>query len=93
MLKNKTPKTLIELTPNNFSKVEYIWLVPTIINKTNLIGFAFKDETDLDSFINGLNNNSILIDFGEVDITIDENVYDKCNIAALIKFPNFEIVP
>lgn len=93
MLKNKDPKVLIELSENNFSKVEFIWLVPTIVNKTNLIGFAFKNSTDLDNFKNGLNNNSIQINFGEVDITIDENVYDKCNSAALIKFPNFEIVP
>ncbi len=93
MLKNKTPNDLIEISPNQFSRIEYIWLVPTIVNKTNLIGFGFKNAKDLDDFRNGLNNNSILIDFGEVDITIDENVYDKCNIAALIKFPNFEIVP
>ena len=93
MLKNKTPKDLIEITPNNYSIIEYIWLVPTIVNKTNLIGFAFKNTKDLDDFKNGINNNGILVDFGLLDITIDENVYDKCNIAALIKFPNFEIVP
>jgi len=93
MLKNKTPKDLIELSENNFSKVEYIWLVPTIVIKTNLIGFAFKNTKDLDDFKNGINNNGILVDFGLLDITIDENVYDKCNSAALIKFPNFEIVP
>jgi len=93
MLKNKKPNELIELVPNQFSKIEYIWLVPTITNKTNLIGFGFKSIDDLILFKDGVGNNGIVIDFGEFDITIDdENIYDLCNIAALNKFPNFEVV-
>jgi len=91
MLQNKTPNELIEMSPNQFSKIEYIWLVPTILNQTNLIGFAFKDLASLEDFKNGNSNNSILIDFGLVDVKLDSNVFDECHNAALLKFPNFEI--
>ena len=92
MLQNKTPKELIEITPNNYSIIEYIWLVPTILNQTTLIGFAFKDSASLEDFKNGNNNNSILIDFGVINVKLDSNVFDECHDAALLKFSNFEII-
>jgi len=92
MLQNKTPNDLIEMSPNQFSRIEYIWLVPTILNQTNLIGFAFKDSTSLQDFRDGNNNNSILIDFGLIDVKLDSNVFDECHNAALLKFSNFEII-
>jgi hypothetical protein len=92
MLQNKTPNDLIEMSPNQFSKIEYIWLVPTILNQTTLIGFAFKDSAFLEDFRNGNNNNSILIDFGVINVKLDSNVFDDCHNAALLKFPNFEIL-
>ncbi len=92
MLKNKTPNDLIEISPNQFSRIEYIWLVPTILNQTTLIGFAFKDLASLDDFKNGNSNNSILIDFGLIDVKLDSDVFDECHNAALLKFSNFEII-
>lgn len=91
MLQNKTPNELIELSTNQFSRIEYIWLVPTILNQTTLIGFAFKDSASLEDFKNGNNNNSILIDFGVINVKLDSNVFDDCHNTALLKFPNFEI--
>jgi hypothetical protein len=92
MLQNKTPNELIELSTNQFSKIEYIWLVPTILNQTTLIGFAFKDSASLEDFKNGNNNNSILIDFGLIDVKLDSDVFDECHNVALLKFSNFEII-
>ena len=63
MLVNPTPTELIEVQPNKFMRIQFIWLVPKMLYHTELIGFGFKDEADLQNYKDGLGNQSFVFEF------------------------------
>jgi hypothetical protein len=91
MLVNPNPDVAIEISPNSFSKVKYLWLIANVFYKTIVTGYGFENDEELEKFKRGESSRYVIISFGIIDVKITDNLSEKIHNKIQEQYPDWQI--